>query len=267
MQHSTGYIIGFCAAVCVVCALFVSGSAVSLKDRQDRNALVDKQKNVLSVAGLMADGDDLSPGQVQALFQEKIRPRVVDLASGEDATDVDPTAYDQRLAAKDPATSRQAPDNPAKVLRVPIDGLVYEVVENGAVQSIILPIEGMGLWSIMYGYIALDPDLTTIRGITYYEQGETAGLGGEVENPRWKALWPGRKAFDDRGNVKIRVKKGPAGPPDQDPYQVDGLSGATLTSRGVTHMLQFWLGENGFGPYIARLREDRPASATKTKGA
>lgn len=264
MQHSTGYIIGFSAAVCVVCALFVSGSAVSLKERQDRNALVDKQKNVLSVAGLMAPGDDLSPSEVQALFNEAIRPKVVDLKSGEDNSDVDAKRYDQRSAAKNPETSRTAPENPAKVMRLPDDGLVYEVVQDGEVQSIILPIEGMGLWSILYGYIALDPDLTTIRGITYYEQGETAGLGGEVENPRWKALWPGRKAFDERGNVKIRVTKGAAGPPDEDPYRVDGLSGATLTSRGVTNMLQFWLGDNGFGPYLDRLRES--AGTTNTRG-
>jgi Na+-transporting NADH:ubiquinone oxidoreductase subunit C len=114
----------------------------------------------------------------------------------------------------------------------------------------------MGLWSILYGYLALDTDLTTIRGITFYEQGETAGLGGEVENPRWKALWPGRRAFDERGNVKIQVKKGVAGPPAEDPYQVDGLSGATLTSRGVTNMIRFWLGPDGFGPFIAQLRNN-----------
>jgi Na+-transporting NADH:ubiquinone oxidoreductase subunit C len=199
---------------------------------------------------------------VQALFEEAIRPRVIDLETGEESTDVDTSGYDQRSAAKDPETSRPAPRNPAKVMRVPNDGLVYEVVRSGVVESIILPIEGMGLWSVLYGYIALDPDLRTIRGITYYEHGETAGLGGEVENPRWKSLWTGRKAFDERGNVKIRVKKGAAGPPSEDPYQVDGLSGATLTSRGVTNMLQFWLGENGFGPYLARLRESGNAKGT-----
>lgn len=255
MQHSTGYIIGFSAIVCVVCALFVAGSAVSLKDRQQRNALVDKQKNVLSVAGLMAAGDDLSALEVEKLFEESIRPRVIDLKTGEVDTETDAKAYDQRKAAKDPDQSERAPENAAKVLRLPNKGLVYEVVRNGQVESVIVPIEGMGLWSVLYGYIALDPDIQTIRGITYYEQGETAGLGGEVENPRWKALWPGRKAFDDRGNVKIKVKKGAAGPPEEAPYEVDGLSGATITSRGVTNMLHFWLGENGFGPYLAKQRE------------
>ena len=264
MQHSTGYIIGFSAAICVICALLVSGSAVSLKPLQERNALVDKQKNILSVAGLMSSGETMTADQIQTLFAEKIRPVVVDLESGDIETEVDAASFDQRTAAKDPEKSREAPANASKILRVPYDGLVYEVVNDGAVQTLILPIEGMGLWSVLYGYLALDTDLTTIRGITFYEQGETAGLGGEVENPRWKALWPGRRAFDERGNVKIQVKKGIAGPPATDPYEVDGLSGATLTSRGVTNMLRFWLGPDGFGPFIAQLRND--PSWTSIKG-
>jgi len=255
VPHSTGYIIGFSALVCVVCALFVAGSAVSLKDLQQRNVRVDRQRNVLSVAGLLRPGDEASATEVQQLFDRAIRPVVIDLSTGEENTEVDPASFDQRTAVKDPARSHRAPDNPAKVLRLPDQALVYEVIEKGELKSIILPIEGMGLWSVLYGYIALAPDLRTIKGITYYEQGETAGLGGEVENPRWKALWVGRKAFDERGNVKIRVTKGPAGPPSEDPYRVDGLSGATLTSRGVTNMLHFWLGEEGFGPFLARLHE------------
>jgi Na+-transporting NADH:ubiquinone oxidoreductase subunit C len=255
VQHSTGYIIGFSAVVCVVCAFFVAGSAVSLKSRQDRNALIDRQKNVLAVAGLMEPGKKMSTDEVASLFEEKIRPRVVVLSTGEVDDSTDANSYDQRRAAKDPALSKRAPDNPSKVLRLPERALIYEVIENGEVDAVIFPIEGMGLWSVLYGYIALAPDVTTIRGITYYEQGETAGLGGEVENPRWKALWPGRKAFDERGNVKIQVKKGTAGPVEEDPYQVDGLAGATITSRGVTNMLRFWLGENGFGPYLANYRE------------
>ena len=105
-------------------------------------------------------------------------------------------------------------------------------------------------------YLALEPDARTIRGITFYEHGETPGLGGEVDNPRWKALWPGRLAFDDRGNPKISVKKGLAGPVDEDPYQVDGLSGATITSRGVTNLVRFWLGDDGFGPCLDKYRAE-----------
>ena len=119
--------------------------------------------------------------------------------------------------------------------------------EDGAWTAVILPIEGMGLWSVLYGYIALAAGrFTTIRGHHLLPAGETAGLGGEVDNPRWKAKWVGRKAFDERGKVKIEVKKGIAGPPEKDPYTAStALAGATITSRGVTNMLRFWLGDDG----------------------
>ena len=254
MQHSTAYIIGFSTVVCVVCALFVSTAEVTLRPLKERNIRIDRQKNILAVAGLMQPGEELDAQQIEGRFETSIRPVLIDLATGEENTALDPSAFDQRAAARDPARSSRPSPNPSKVLRVPDQALIYEVVKKGEIDSIILPIEGYGLWSVLYGYLALAPDIRTIRGITYYDQKETAGLGGEVENPNWKAKWVGRKAFDERGRIKIAVAKGPAGPADADPYRVDGLSGATITSRGVTNMLQFWLGDEGFGPYLARLR-------------
>jgi Na+-transporting NADH:ubiquinone oxidoreductase subunit C len=112
----------------------------------------------------------------------------------------------------------------------------------------------MGLWSTLYGYLALEPDARTIQGLTFYKHGETPGLGGEVDNPRWKALWPGRLASDEDGTPKIAVVKGRAGSVSEDPYHVDGLSGATITSNGVTNLMHFWLGKNGFGPYLDKQR-------------
>ena len=254
MQHSTTYIVGFSTLVCVVCALFVASAEVSLRPLKELNARLDKQKNILSVAGLMEPGEDLDAEQIRSLFENSIRPRMIDLSSGDEDTSIDPASFDQRAAARDPSRSRPAPTNPSKILRIPNQALIYEVIKDGEATAIIIPIEGYGLWSVLYGYLALAPDTRTILGITYYDQKETAGLGGEVENPNWKAKWVGRKAFDERGRVKIAVRKGPAGPADVDPYEVDGLSGATITSRGVTNMLHFWLGSEGFGPYLSRLR-------------
>jgi Na+-transporting NADH:ubiquinone oxidoreductase subunit C len=254
VQHSTTYIIGFSTLVCVVCALFVATAEVSLRPLKELNIQIDRQKNILGVAGLIKAGEKVDTEKIRELFQTSIRPKIIDLATGEENTTLDPETFNQRAAAKDPAQSTSAAPNPSKVLRVPNQALIYEVLSGEEVKSIIIPIEGYGLWSVLYGYLALTPDTRTILGITYYEQKETAGLGGEVDNPNWKAKWVGRKAFDKRGRVKIAVRKGPAGPPDEDPYQVDGLSGATITSRGVTNMLHFWLGEGGFGPYLARLR-------------
>jgi len=145
----------------------------------------------------------------------------------------------------------------ASIKRQPKYATVYLARnEAGEVETIVLPINGYGLWSTLYGFLALKTDLNTVVGLGFYEHAETPGLGGEVDNPKWKSLWPGKKVFGENGNVKIELVKGSVDPasPNAD-YQVDGLAGATLTSRGVSHLVQFWLGENGFGPFLAKLKE------------
>ena len=256
MQGSVGYNLAFAAAVCLVCAVVVSSAAVSLADRQDRNVALDKQQNVLLAAGLTTDGENLTADEVAARFAP-MTPVVVDLASGAVIDDGDTAGFDQRAAANDPARSRVAPENSARVIRVPDAALVYEIRDpSDNLEMVVLPVEGLGLWGTLYGFVALDGDLRTIRGLTFYEHKETPGLGGEVDNARWKALWPGRLAFDETLTPVIAVVKGQAGPVTDDPHAVDGLSGATVTSRGVTNLLQFWLGPEGFGPYLTRLRAD-----------
>ncbi|NHZ73404.1 MAG: Na(+)-translocating NADH-quinone reductase subunit C [Nitrospirae bacterium] len=256
MQRSALYTILFATAVCIVCAIVVSSAAVSLKPAQEINAALEKQRNVLLAAGLLEAGEKIDAVEVQRRF-ENIRMVVVNLETGEEATDIDPATFDQVRAAKDPETSSVAPKNRALVQRLPDHVLVYEVLGDNGVEGIVLPIQGYGLWSTLYGFIALDNDLETIRGITFYQHGETPGLGGEVDNPKWKARWVGRKAFGEDGQPKITVIKGPAGPPAEDPYEVDGLSGATLTARGVTNLVHFWLGDEVLGPYLENLSRRR----------
>lgn len=250
MQHSTSYILLFAAAVCAVCSVFVSGAAVLLEERQQVNVALDRQKKVLAVAGLMEEDESLAREEIARRFSENIQAQLVDMETGDVVEDADADTYDQRKAMADPEASHEVPPNPAKVRRVPDRGQVFRVVKDGRLQKVIIPVSGKGLWSTLYGYLALDSDLQTIAGITFYEHGETPGLGGEVDNPRWKALWKGRKAFDASGDPAISVKKGAAGPPAKDPYNVDGLSGATITSRGVGALVRFWLGDQGFGPYL-----------------
>lgn len=259
-QHSNAYIIGFAAAVCLICSVFVATSAVSLKARQDKNKVLDRQKKVLIVAGLMKDGQKISEQEVQKIFNEHIRIRAVDLSTGDYDDAINTAKYDQRKATKDPKLSRVAPKNNAGILRVPNAALIYQKVDGDTVDLLILPVEGKGLWSTLYGFLALAPDTTTIEGLTFYEEGETPGLGGEIENPRWTALWVGRKAYDQNGKPAIQVIKGTAGKPADDPYRVDGISGATLTGRGVTRLMRFWLSDNGFGPYLKKFRAERSAA-------
>ncbi len=257
MEHSARHTVIFMTVLCIVFSVLVSSVAVGLRDRQVENQRLDRIRNVLAVAGLAEPGESLSAEELNRRFDSGLEPQIVELASGQRVEGVDALAYDQRRAAKDPEQSRAAPDNRAKVRRIPSRGLVFRIKHDEELTGVVLPIEGQGLWSTLYGYLALDADAQTVKGITFYQHGETPGLGGEVDNPRWRALWPGRKAFDDSWRPQLKVKKGRAGPPEDDPYQVDGLSGATITSNGVSNMIAFWLGEDGFGPYLVRVRNER----------
>ena len=260
MQGSVGYNFAFATVICVVCAIFVSSSAVSLRDRQVANQVLDMQRNVLQVAGLATPEvvSGLSRDEVETLFAS-IRATVIDLATGEE-TAIDATTFDQRAAAGDVERSHDAPPNSAGIIKVADHALVYELRNaNDELELVALPVRGLGLWGTLYGFIAIGADLETIRALTFYEHIETPGLGGEVDNPRWKRLWDGRKAFGPDGKPQIEVIKGLAGPPIDDPYRVDGLAGATMTSRGVTNLLRFWLDEHGFAPYLRMLAEREDA--------
>ncbi|MEZ5362830.1 MAG: Na(+)-translocating NADH-quinone reductase subunit C [Bryobacterales bacterium] len=254
-RDSAAYMFGFAGVVCFVCAVFVSTAAVELKDRQKTNQTLDRQKNVLYVTGIASPSEQLERQEILARFDKRIKAVIVDMATGDvvDNPPFDVATYDMDKAAADPQLGEPAPPNESSIQRFPKYGLVYEVVDDaGNVEMVVLPIKGYGLWSTLYGYLAVDKDGNTVRGITYYDQKETPGLGGEVENPRWKALWPGRKIYDESGKESLQVIKGQAGPASTDPYHVDGLSGATLTSRGVSHMLQLWLGPEGFKPFLEK---------------
>jgi Na+-transporting NADH:ubiquinone oxidoreductase subunit C len=259
-RDSTGYTIGFAVVVCVVCGIGVAGAAVALGERQAENKVLDQQKQVLLVAGLLQPGQDASPAEVTGLFEKNIRREVIELKSGQPAQGVEAATFDQLRAQKDPATSTAAPENPAKVFRLPNNALVYHVLKDGKTDMLILPIQGYGLWSVLYGYLALASDANTVRGITFYAHAEIPGLGGEVDNPKWKALWPGRKVYDAQGKPVLEVIKGRAGAPESDPHRIDGLSGATITSNGVSNTIDFWFGENGFAPFLNNFRKTQGRS-------
>ncbi len=254
-MDSAGAIFRLAALVCLVCSLLVSGAAVLLKPRQTENAERDRQRNVLVASGLAGAGEDMTDDEMAERFRS-VRAVVVDLATGETLPDVDPAEVDPLLEASDPARSRAAPENPARIRRIENRSVVWRVEDDGELEVLVLPVRGQGLWSVLHGFVALDRDLNTVRGITFHEHAETPGLGGEVDNPDWKALWPGRRAFSEAGFPVIEVARGAAGPVAEDPHRVDGLAGATITSRGVTNLLRFWLDENGFGPYLERLRAE-----------
>jgi len=254
-------------ALCLVCSIVVSAAAVLLRPAQDANAELDRRKNILEVAGLLetgrdADTDPDAEVDVEALFAN-IERRIVDLEKGEFTDEIDADAFDARVAAADPEMGIliDADEDIASIGRRARYAEVYLIGDGDALEQIVLPVHGLGLWSTLYGFIALEGDLKTVSGLKFYDHAETPGLGGEVDNVAWRRKWEGKVAFDDSGDVRIQVVKGtvPANSPDA-AYSVDGLAGATLTSRGVTNLLRYWLDEEGFGAFLANLGASRAAA-------
>ena len=244
-------------ALSLLSSLLVSASAVLLRPLQIENASIDRQRNILAAANLLEEDTDIADAF------SRIEARVVDLESGNFTADVDAENFDQRRAARDPATSAALPrkQDVAGIGRRSHYATVYLVRDGDTIETIILPIHGYGLWSTLYGFIALEQDLDTVVGLKYYEHAETAGLGAEVDNPAWLSQWQGRRAFDASGAPALRVAKGVSmATGDAALNEVDGLAGATLTSNGVTNMLRFWLGEQGFGPFLENMRKQISSS-------
>ncbi len=264
-KDSVRYTILFATAVSVVCALLIAVSAVVLQPTQEAQARRFMQKNVLLAAGLVEPGSDVSDAELRRIFDTRIETRLVDFAAGTllPRERLDAASYDQRRARNDPAQSRAAPPNRAGIARQANYGVVYLVKPgdgDAQVEQLVLPIEGLAMWGTVYGFMALAPDGNTVQGLAFYEQKETPGLGGEIGNPEWQALWRGRKAFDAQWQPKLTVIKGPAGPPAQDPYRIDGLSGATITGNAITRLVQFWLSDDGYGRWLKRFREGKEAA-------
>jgi len=259
--------IAIAVSLCLFCAVLVSFGAVALKPLQAYNKALDMKKNILEVAGLLEEGRDIDKA-----FAEKIEAKIVDLETGKYVDNINADEYDQRKAAKDPAQSIAIPkDKDIAHIRVKAKlAKVFLVKEGNAIKSIILPISGYGLWSTLYGFLSLDPDGQTVQSINFYDQAETPGLGGEVVNPKWRALWKGKKVYAetdqpslekgsieeaDVGEPALSLIKGivdPDKPGSQ--YQVDGLAGATLTSTGVTNLVRYWMSKEGFARYLSNVR-------------
>lgn len=237
-------------SLCVLCSVLVSTAAVSLKDRQDANKVLDVKKNLLLASGLIESS--ASKEEIESAY-EQIQAEVIDLETGKVVEGMDPVSFNQRTARKDPKTNTSIPSakDLAGIKTRSKYSTVYKVVKEGRLDMVIFPVNGKGLWSTLYGFLAMSADLSEVRGIGFYEHAETPGLGGEVDNPNWKAQWVGKKIFDEKGTPVLRLVKGSVAPSDPEgKYKVDGLSGATITSNGVTGMVQYWLGEHGFGSYI-----------------
>lgn len=258
-KNSNVYVIGFVVVVTIVCAFIIATAATVLKPAQEAQLAANVQRNVLKVSDLQIPvGSTL-----EQTFNKDISVAYIDIRSGQFVNvpeDVRKNYEDVLLLNKYSkyVTQLKSIQNPAglKDNRVAWLQRVYLVKDTtqGGYSKVILPFYGNGLWSVMYGFLAVADDGNTIDGITYYQQGETPGLGGEVENPNFTHQFVGKLIYkgDNYDTPEFKLVKS-ADP--QDFYQVNALTGATLTSQGVNNQIRFWLGQDGYAKFLKNLHD------------
>ena len=253
MNESIFKTIGIAFAVCLICSLVVSTSAVSLRDLQKENKLNDKRIKILQVA------DIYDPSMSIAEQFSELESKFIDFNTGltmDEYNDFNIEDYDQILVTKDPNLSSKVPisDDIAIIKNRENVGKIYILRDEiGTINKLVLPIRGYGLWGTLYGYISIENDFNTVSGIEFYDHKETPGLGAEVDNPKWKAQWRGKKIYKNN-QVNLSVIKGKVEEGDSESlYKIDGLSGATITRRGVTNMGAYWFGESGYSSLLREL--------------
>jgi Na+-transporting NADH:ubiquinone oxidoreductase subunit C len=243
--------------VSLVCSIVVAGTAVVLRPLQVANK--ERERQLRGIWAIVESLPDYASGRKTAVFED-LEVRLVDLNSGAYDPSTDPRGYDQAAAARDPDLSVEIPPDLdlAGIKRRAKRAAIYLLGEEDDLELVVLPVHGKGYASTLYGYLALTGDTRTVAGLRFYEHAETPGLGALIESPAWRDLWPGKSVWDPAGAPRLGVADGPVDPGSPEAgYLVDGLTGATRTSRGVDGLLRYWLGDHGFGPYLRKLREQR----------
>ncbi len=240
-------------SVSFACSLVVSTTAVLLKPLQRANRQIAREERIQEiVAKLPGVG-----GLLETIDVSAVEAQVVEFSTGKVVPEIDSAQYDAGRAAQDPQLSIALPPQQdiAGIERRAHFGTVYLIKKEERVQLLILPVYGSGYASTLQGFLALAGDLNTVVALTFYDHGETPGLGADIDEPEWRNQWQGKKVWDAEGDLRIGVAPGPLSPsnPETD-FQVDGITGATQTGIGVTNLLRFWLGDQGFGPYLRELR-------------
>ncbi len=233
-MRSNTYTLGFTSAITIVLGFFLALVADNLRDRQELNVENDMKKNILYSLGFRPTGETLwTSDNIQNLFDENIEGFVLN-TNGE-RTDRDPATIDTEI----------------DTVLLPI----YMKKESDGIGGYAIPIAGKGLWSTLFGYFAIEPDGRTVKGITFYMHGETPGLGGEVDKAWFQNNFVGKRFVDGNDElIGIRVLKGKVQPDDSDAYhKVDGISGATMTAKGLEKFLKEDL--TRYDPFFKKVRE------------
>nr|WKN37760.1 NADH:ubiquinone reductase (Na(+)-transporting) subunit C [Tunicatimonas sp. TK19036] len=239
MQRSNTYIIVFSAVLTIILGGLLAFSAIGLKPMQDMQVALDTQKKILGAVMDLQPTDD-----VPNIYQSRIQSLVVD-SKGEEVTEIE----GEPIVAEAVSVGNQ--------FKLPPEERLYPVYKftgenSDEVEAYILPVYGNGLWDNIWGYIALESDLQTVRGVVFDHAGETPGLGARITTIDVQERFKGKKIYDDLGElVAVRMVKGESGDPSiYNNNEVDGMSGATITATGVNNMLQKYLGY--YEPYLEK---------------
>ncbi|MBT8059058.1 MAG: NADH:ubiquinone reductase (Na(+)-transporting) subunit C [Gammaproteobacteria bacterium] len=244
----------------IVCSSVVSAAVVMLRPIQLNHLLLDRSRDIMQLTGLLGPGQALEDEQMVRLYRSlDLRLVHIDTAEFDDGHDA--VTFDPRRAAADPELGVEVPaeQDVASLGRRSRLAPVYLVWRDDELDRVILPVHGAGMWSVLRGFIALEGDLNTIAGMTFYEQNETPGLGDQVTHQHWLDQWAGRRIFDAEGGIGFRVSAGQVEEGSGAAiHQVDALTGATITGNAVTAMMQYWFGPHGYRDFLAALRDDPP---------
>jgi Na+-transporting NADH:ubiquinone oxidoreductase subunit C len=249
--------------VAVVCSSLVSAAVVILRPIQLNNQLLERSRNIMQLTGLLSEGAEPGDEEMLALYKN-LDTRIVDIDEGTFDGTINAETFDKRRAASNPELSVAVPAeyDQASLGRRSRYAPVYLVWREGQLDRIILPIRGAAMWSTLYGYLALEADLNTVAAATFYEHAETPGLGDQITRPDWLAQWQGRQIYDAQGDPRFAVSAGrvePGSPVAQ--YEVDALTGATVTADAVTALVHYWLGPHGYQRLLNQLREQPPVQS------
>ncbi|WP_455201974.1 Na(+)-translocating NADH-quinone reductase subunit C [Kaarinaea lacus] len=256
-------------AVSLACSILVSTASITLKPIQLLNQKVERSRNIVALTGLVPADKELSSDEILQTV-EQLDIRVVNIDTGEFDENIDPESFDARAAVNDPELGKAIPsaDDLARLGRRSRFAIVYLVWKDKELQRIILPIHGQGMWSTLHGFLALETDLNTIAAVTFYEQGETAGLGDQITRPDWQAQWQGRQLFNNQGEFRFRVASGSVAEGSAAArHQVDAMSGATVTGDAVTRLVKFWFGPNGYQTFLNKLVKQPPVRTVNKESA
>jgi Na+-transporting NADH:ubiquinone oxidoreductase subunit C len=268
-KNSNSFTLTFAVIVCVVFAAALASTYNGLKSTIDANAEFDKKKNVLLAMGFAEKGAQMSRKELERIYAERVEGTVLEVKRAEVPVEVKEDGERKTVQVEKVVDLVETDHDVAELVQLRHDenrkpeaerteyAAIYRGTTDDGSTVWAIPISGYGLWSTLYGFLALEGDLDTVRGITFYKHGETPGLGGEVDNPAWQRSWEGKTILDEKGHVVgVIVKKGVVDPKIafEKEHMVDGLSGATITSNGVTKFVKHDL--ETYEPYFAKHRTD-----------